>query len=67
MRSDRFEPSLDNKFSEGQIVHAKEHPADPLIVRRYVHRIYYCRGMDDPEGQELVYFERELMQSIKKS
>lgn len=63
----RFKPSLDNKFKEGEIVYAKECPAIPLIIRRYVHRIYYCRIIDDPEDDELVYYERELVQGLKKS
>jgi hypothetical protein len=66
MNSDRFKPGIGNKFSEGEIVYAKEHPAVSLIIRRYVHRIYYCRIIDDPQGDELVYFERELMESLKK-
>lgn len=61
MGNDRFKPSLDNIFKEGEIVYAKESPTLPLIVRRYVHRVYYCRKLDDPEGGELVYFERELV------
>ena len=66
MGIDRFKPSLDNKFKEGEIVYAKEYPTIPLIIRRYVHRVYYCRIVDDPENKELVYFERELTQSLKK-
>lgn len=67
MAADRFKPSLDNKFKEGEIVYAKECPTIPLIIRRYIHRVYYCRIVDDPEDDELVYYERELVQSLKKS
>lgn len=67
MGSDRFKPSLDNTFKEGETVYAKECPTLPLIVRRYVHRVYYCRKLDDPEGDELVYYERELVQALRKS
>jgi len=63
----RFKPSEENKYKEGEIVYAKECPSIPLKVRRYVHRIYYCRIVDDPEDDELVYFERELVQALKKS
>lgn len=67
MRGDLFNRSLDNKYKEGEIVYAKECPCIPLIIRRYVNRMYYCRIVDDPEDDDLVYYERELIQSLRKS
>jgi len=64
MGTDRFKPSLDNKFEEGAIVYAKEHPSIALVIRRYLHRIYYCKIVDSPEDNELVYFERELKETL---
>lgn len=63
MGSNRFNPSHENIFKEGDVVYAKAYPTLSLVVRRYVHRIYYCRREDDPEGKEHVYFERELIQA----
>ena len=51
---------MDNHFSEGSVVYAKENPALRLVVRRYVKRIYYCTVQENPTQKELVYFEREL-------
>lgn len=48
------------KYKEGDVVYAKEAPTLKLVVRRYIHRIYYCRAPDNPTGKDLVYFEREL-------
>ncbi len=67
MGMDRFKPSLDNKFKEGEVVYAKECPSIPLIIRRYVHRVYYCKIVDAPEDDELVYYERELVEPLRKS
>lgn len=50
----------ENKYQEGQIVFATVRPAQKLIIRRYVARIYYCIIQADPRHKELVYFEREL-------
>jgi hypothetical protein len=50
---------MENKYKEGQVVHAKVNPALKLVIRRYVDRIYYCK-VDDPTRKELVYFEREI-------
>jgi hypothetical protein len=50
----------ESKYKTGALVTANASPAERLIVRRYVDRIYYCRQERDPEGQDIVYFEREL-------
>lgn len=52
---------MENKFKEGEIVRAKVHPNQNLIVRRYVDRIYYCKIQENPGHKDLVYFERELL------
>ena len=54
---------MDNYFSEGSVVYAKENPTLTLVVRRYVKRIYYCTVQENPAQKELVYFERELTSS----
>jgi hypothetical protein len=58
---------MENKFTEGDIVCAKEAPAIKLVVRRYVDKIYYCKIQADPTARELVYFERELISETDKS
>ena len=50
-----------NSYQAGDIVYAKANPTLKLKVRRYIDRVYYCRVKDDPDGQELVYYERELV------
>lgn len=52
---------MENKYREGEFVYAKENPSLKLIIRRYIDDIYYCRIPDEPQKKELVYFERELM------
>jgi len=59
--------SMENKYKEGETVHAKENPAIDLKVRRYVHKIYYCRKKEDQDGKDLVYFERELIPAGAKN
>lgn len=49
-----------SKYQEGDTVTAKDAPDVKLVIRRYIHDIYYCRIKDHPELKELVYFEREL-------
>ncbi|MBO3697891.1 hypothetical protein [Roseivirga sp. E12] len=67
MGIDQFKPKKDNKYKEGEIVYAKECPSIPLVIRRYVHRVYYCKIVDDKEEDELVYYERELIQPLEKA
>lgn len=54
---------MENKYPEGSIVYAKVNPGLKLAVRRYASRIYYCTNLAQPQGKELVYFERELTDS----
>ena len=56
-----MKPTPDNRFKEGEEVYAKSNPEQPLIIRRYVDRIYYCKLRDDLNHKELVFFERELL------
>jgi hypothetical protein len=51
---------MENKYKEGQVVHAKVNPALKLVIRRYIDRIYYCKVQGDPTRKELVYFEMEI-------
>jgi len=51
---------MENKYKEGQVVHANENPGLKLVIRRYVDRIYYCKVQEDLTRKELAYFERQL-------
>lgn len=55
------------KYKVGVAVFAKVHPEVALVVRRFVANIYYCQRADDPGKKDLVYFERELMNTMEKS
>ena len=46
---------------KGTVVFAKERPEIPMVVRRYVDRIYYCTNQQDSSEREKVYFLRELV------
>lgn len=54
---------IPNKYQSGDIVHAKENPTLALKIRRYYDQIYYCKILEDQDHKELVYFERELVES----
>lgn len=54
-----------HKYQEGQVVFALDHPGTPLIIRRYIDRIYYCQLQEKPISKDLVYFENELFPAIK--
>ncbi len=56
---------MNYKFKEGETVFAIVKPEEKLIIRRYVDRIYYCQLKEHPEQKELVYFERELTNTIR--
>lgn len=53
----------ENKYNAGEVVYAIAFPEVKLIIRRYLDRIYYCQLATDRSKPDLVYFERELMQS----
>ncbi len=52
---------FEHKYDDGDIVYAKVNPAEKLLVRRYIDRIYFCRHIPDLDQKELAYFERELV------
>jgi hypothetical protein len=56
----------ENKFKEGDIVYAIIAPTIKLVIRRYAARIYYCKIANGNASQEIVYFERELIQAEHK-
>ncbi|MEQ8925053.1 MAG: hypothetical protein RLO81_04525 [Fulvivirga sp.] len=51
------------EYKDGQIVFAKTNIKQPLIIRRYVDRVYYCKLKDNLLAKEQVYFARELQAS----
>jgi hypothetical protein len=55
---------LPNRYNAGDIVSAKENPNLKLVIRRYIDQIYYCKIQDNPEKEDLVYFERELVDDL---
>jgi hypothetical protein len=58
----RIQP-LPNKYNPGDEVFAKVNPGLKLVIRNYIKRIYYCTIQEDPQHEELVYFERELVEN----
>jgi hypothetical protein len=52
---------MDNLFAEGTFITAKNAPAQKLLIKRYLGRIYYCTAVTDPTQKLLVFFERELI------
>ena len=54
-------PLRDNIYAEGSIIYAKNKPAQQLIIRRFVNRIYFCKIAADLNHKDLIYFERELI------
>ncbi len=59
MNIDRNTPA---KYQAGDKVFAKVDPEIPLVVRRYVNRIYYCKFQNQPEKSEIALFEREIVE-----
>ncbi len=57
----------ENKYAEGQYVHAIDSPHIKLIIRRYLDRIYYCKIAEFPEHDDLVYFERQIEPEVIKN
>ena len=56
--------TMENKYKEGETVYAKADPSLPLVIRRYVDRVYYCTVKNDSTKKEQVYYERELTENI---
>jgi hypothetical protein len=56
---------MDNIYQEGITITAKTQPETPLIIKRYLKRVYFCEAVNDPEHKMLAYFERELINPIK--
>jgi hypothetical protein len=52
---------MDNIYKEGTFITAKVDSERKLIINRYLGRIYYCKAVNDPNGQLFAYFERELI------
>jgi len=52
---------VEGKYKVGTTVFAKAIPEEPLIIRRFAAKVYYCRLADNSDDSDLVYFERELM------
>jgi len=61
MGAERFKPTNENIYKIGDIVYAPVNPNLALVVRRYVHNVYYCKQKEHPELKKKVYFERELI------
>ena len=57
---------FEKRFEDGEEVYAIAHPSVPLIVRRYIDRVYYCRVRDDATQKEQVYYDRELVAPKQK-
>ena len=55
---------MDNIYKEGITITAKAHPETPLIIKRYLQRVYFCEALNDPTHKMLAYFERELIAPV---
>jgi hypothetical protein len=55
---------MDNIYKEGTFITAKTDPESKLIIDRYIGRIYYCKAVNNPNGKQLAYFERELIAPV---
>ncbi len=55
---------IQNKYNPGDVVYAKVNPTLSLVIRRYIDQVYYCKVQGDPDRNELVYFERELVENL---
>lgn len=53
---------VQNKYNAGDVVYAKVNPNLKLVIRRYIDQLYFCKIQQEPEGKELIYFERELVE-----
>jgi len=57
----RDEINNDNLYKEGTIIYAKKEPTIKLLIGKYRQRIYYCSVANDPNQNNLAYFESELI------
>ena len=51
----------DNIYKIGTVVTTKENPNRRLIIKKYIHRTYYCAVAGDAATNNLKYFERDLV------
>ena len=56
----------EGKYKVGACVFAKAIPDEPLTIRRYVGKTYYCKLADGSDPADLLYFEQELMSIQEK-
>jgi hypothetical protein len=56
-----YRANADNIYPEGTLVTAKIHPSLQLVIIKYLQRIYYCAPVDDKQGKQQAYFEREIL------
>lgn len=57
-----MENTTENKYKIGSIVNERVHPYRKFTILRYLHRVYYCQLVNNPEHAELMFHEREIMQ-----
>jgi hypothetical protein len=58
--------NAEGKYKVGTCVFAQSIPDEPLIVRKYVDKTYYCKLVDGSDPTDLLYFEKELMSVQEK-
>jgi len=56
----------EGKYKVGTTVFAKIIPDEPLIIKRFADKMYYCKLADGSDPSDLVYFEQELMSIDEK-
>lgn len=56
--------SMNANYKAGTLITAHCEPNTPLIINRYLDRIYYCEAINDPTHRLLAYFERELIPPV---
>ncbi len=57
---------VEGRYKVGTCVFAKKIPDEPLTIRKYKAKVYYCRLSDETDPTDLVYFEHELMSLQEK-
>jgi hypothetical protein len=55
-----FKRENDNIYKMGTVVTTKENPGRKLLIKKYIHRTYYCAVIGDAETN-LTYLERDLV------